>query len=237
LGRFFRVTETVCKNELILRVTAAFALFVVAEYAVWIGMLIYAYQRGGATTAGLAAMAQLLPGAFVAPLVAVVADRRSPTLLLLGGYLVQALGMIGVAAALWLEASPFAVYGFAVVASTAMCAVRPAQYTLLPAVAKDANELTAANVAAGWAESGGIVVGAVLAACFLDINQIDLLFVVAAASEIICGSLIAPAKVPGIALADENGLVAVLSDWLEGARVPQRTAAPGSWSACSLHSS
>ncbi len=208
----------VVRNQLILRLTVAFALFVVAEYAVWIGMLVYAYQRGGATASGLVAMAQLLPGALLAPMVAGVADRRSPTVLLVAGYLVQSLGMIGAALALTVGAPPLVVYGFAVLASTAMCAVRPAQYTLLPAVSRDVHELTAANVVAGWAESGGIVLGAVAAALFLDVNHIDLLFVVTAAFEVVCAALVAPAKVPGIAVADDNEFASVLSHWLEGAR-------------------
>ena len=75
------------------RVTAAFVAFVVAEYAVWIGMLVYAFDRGGTTTAGLVAFAQLFPGMLLAPVLATLADRKSPTQLLAGGYVVQALGM------------------------------------------------------------------------------------------------------------------------------------------------
>ncbi|HUJ63938.1 MAG TPA: hypothetical protein VLX59_00260 [Acidimicrobiales bacterium] len=143
-------------DRLTLRVTVAFVFFVVAEYGVWIGMLVYAYQHGGATAAGLVAVVQLLPGVFLAPLVAGVADRRSPTTLLMGGYLVQALGMAGVAVAIWAGASPLVAYVFAVVSTTAMCVIRPAHFTLLPAVARDAQQLTAVNLIAGWGESGGM---------------------------------------------------------------------------------
>ena len=79
---------------------AAYLLFILTEYAVWIAMLVFAYHRGGTVTAGLVAVAQLVPTAVVAPVTAAVADRRSPVVLLAGGYLAQAAGMAGTAAAI-----------------------------------------------------------------------------------------------------------------------------------------
>ncbi len=101
MGRFFRVIRAPVRDPAMARVTIAFVAFVVAEYAVWIGMLVYAFGHGGATASGLVAFAQLFPGMLLAPVLATLADRRSPTRLLAGGYLVQALGMAGVAASLW----------------------------------------------------------------------------------------------------------------------------------------
>ena len=40
MGRFFRVVGVVVTNGAVARVLGAFGLFVVAEYAVWIGMLV-----------------------------------------------------------------------------------------------------------------------------------------------------------------------------------------------------
>jgi len=86
-------------NRALLRVLAGYGLFVLTEYSVWIGMLVFAYSRGGATAAGLVAVAQLAPAAIVAPLVAPLADRRSPVVLLAGGYLMQAVALAATAAA------------------------------------------------------------------------------------------------------------------------------------------
>jgi MFS family permease len=223
VGRFFRVVGVVVTNGALARVLGAFGLFVVAEYAVWIGMLVYSFHHGGATASGLVAMAQLVPGILVAPPLAAVADRRSPTLLLSLGYVAQAAAMAGVALALFANAPPLVAYAFAVAASPAICATRPAQSAVLPSTARVAQELTAANVIAGWAENFGIVFSAVVAAIFLKIDKIDLLFALSAVFVAIAAILVAPVRVAGIALADEGddhpglhglfeGLVEISSD-------------------------
>jgi len=204
VGRFVRVLRDVLSSRATARTTAAFVLFVVAEYAVWIGMLVYAYGHGGATAAGLVAVAQLVPGTLLSPLVAAVADRRSPTTLLVGGYLVQAVGMVGVAATLWAGGPPLVAYAFAIVASTAMGTTRPAQYALLPALARDAQQLAGATAVAGWAENGGILLAAVVAAVFLALDQIGTLFAVNAAFVVLAAVLVFPVKVPGLAVADDD---------------------------------
>ena len=111
-GRRVRAFGSLAGNRALLRVLAAYLLFILTEYAVWIAMLVFAYNRGGTAVAGLVAVAQLVPAAVVAPVVASVADRRSPVVLLAGGYLAQAAGMAGTAAAIG-AGSPLAAYAAA----------------------------------------------------------------------------------------------------------------------------
>jgi MFS family permease len=218
VGRFFRVTRALLSDPAVARLTAAFVAFIVAEYAVWIGMLVYAFDHGGATAAGLVAVAQLIPGTFLAPVLAALADRRSPTGLLAGGYAVQGLGMAGVAVTLWAGGSPFVAYGFAVLASTAMGTTRPAQFAALPALARDARQLTAANVVAGWAENGGMVLAALLAALFLGAGQIGGLFAASAGLVAAAAVLVLPVRIAGIAAAAEPGGQSGARMLLEGVR-------------------
>src|SRR5205807_357502 len=82
------------------RVELAFSAFGAAEYGVWVAVLVYAYQRGGATLAGVIAVVQLIPAAVVAPLAAHSADRRGAAATLKLGYAIQALTLSATASAL-----------------------------------------------------------------------------------------------------------------------------------------
>jgi hypothetical protein len=147
-------------NRALLRIMASYALFILTEYSVWVAMLVFAYAHGGATTAALVALAQLVPAAAVAPWTAAAADR-SPAGLLAGGYLIQAAAMAATAVAV-LSGAVIAAYAAAVVAATAVTTTRPAQSVLMPAVAATPDQLTAANVVVGWAEAAGLTVAGLL---------------------------------------------------------------------------
>src|SRR5215207_4846178 len=114
-----RVVAAVARNRALTAVLVAYGVFSATQNAAWIGMLVYAYDRGGAGTAGAVAIAQLLPAALLAPVAAAIADRRSPVGVLVGGYLVQVAGMLATALAIGLEVPPAAYVG-AVVASAAV---------------------------------------------------------------------------------------------------------------------
>ena len=68
-----RAFRSLAANKALLRVLGGYALFTLTEYSVWIAILVYAYGRGGATVAGFVAVAQLVPAAVVAPVVAAIA--------------------------------------------------------------------------------------------------------------------------------------------------------------------
>src|SRR5258708_17022570 len=130
-GRGLGASGSLAGNRALLRVVAAYVMFILAENAVWIAMLVFAYSRGGAAIAGLVAVAQLVPAAAVAPVVASLADRRSPVVLLAGGYLAQAAAMAGTAAAV-IAGAPAAAYAPARAAATAVTPPPPRQAALPP---------------------------------------------------------------------------------------------------------
>jgi ABC-type nitrate/sulfonate/bicarbonate transport system permease component len=59
------------------RALLLFLLFIVTEEAVWLGILLYAYEVGGAVLVGVVAVVQLLPAVAFAPLGATWLDRMS----------------------------------------------------------------------------------------------------------------------------------------------------------------
>ena len=211
-ARRLRAFRSLAANTALLRVLGGYALFILTEYSVWIAMLVYAYSRGGATIAGLVALAQLVPAAVLAPVAAAVADRRSPVVLLAGGYVVQAAAMAATAAAV-IAGAPLAAYAAAVVASTAVTTTRPAQSTLIPSVAATPDQLTAANVAASWLEAAGIAMAGLLTGVLISLGGVAAVFAVCAGLGVVAALLVAWLRVPALASPGER------SPWERGPAV------------------
>ena len=189
-------------NKALVRVVGGYVLFTLTEYSVWVAMLVYAYRQGGAAVAGLVAVAQLVPAAVLAPVAAASADRRSPVLLLAGGYLVQAAGMAATAVAV-LAGVPLAAYAAAVVASTAVATTRPAQSTLIPSVSVTPDQLTAANVVVSWVEAAGIAAAGLLTGVLIAVAGVGSVFAVCAGLGLAAVLLVAGLRVPPLASAPQ----------------------------------
>jgi MFS family permease len=192
LARIPAVFGTVFRNPELRRVELAFAAFNGAEWAVWLAMLVYAYEQGGATEAGIVAFVQLVPATLFAPFASALADRYRPAGVLAGGYAVQAMAMVATAAAVLGGAPAPIAYAFAAAAATAVTVTRPAQATLLPGLVRSPDELTATNVVSGWIESAAVLIAPAAAGVIIGVWSPGVVFAVMAALVAAGAAAVAP---------------------------------------------
>ncbi len=213
-----RVVVTVLRRGALLRIELAYLGFTVAEYATWVAILVYAFERGGATAAGVVSVVQLVPSAIVAPVAAAYGDRYRRDRFLRYGYLAQAVTM-GAAGALMVWAAPaVAVYAAAAAAAVSITLTRPAQGSLVPLLVVGPEELVAVNAVSGALESASFIAGPALAALLMALFEPGAVFVamaiVAASSALLVTGLTMPdAVIPSL---DEDASAAALRRSFEG---------------------
>ncbi len=196
MGQRVAVLRRVLANRGLRRAELAFAGFTTAEFGVWVAMLVYAFARGGATTAAIVAVIQLVPASLVAAPAATIADRRGAAFSLRLGYILQAGAMAGTAVVLLADGPASLAYALAAVAASAVTITRPAQAAFVAAVAEQPDELTAATALSSWIESTSVLVGPTVAGLLISLNGPGAVFAVFAVT-VAAGAVLVTGVHPG----------------------------------------
>jgi MFS family permease len=224
LGTF----RTVLADRNLRRVGLAFLGFNMTEFATWIAILVYAFERGGAAEMGAVSAILLVPSALVAPFAAYAGDRFRRDRVLAIDYAVQGLAMGATAAILYADAPAGLVYAAATIASISITFTRPAQNSLLPSLTPTPADLTAANVVFGVVEGVGKMLGPIIAGILLGTSGPAAVFAVFAALTLLGALLVAKLRVDAGAVTPEARIDAadVFHETLRGFHTLRRAAEP-----------
>jgi MFS family permease len=187
LRESLRALADVFGNPGLRRLELAWVGSVTGEWAYAIALAVYAYEAGGATTVGLVALLRFLPSAVVAPFAAVLADRYPRQRVMLTADAIRAGALAGAAVVALADGPSPAVYVLAALVSVVSTAFQPAQAALIPTLARDPQELTAANVASSTIASVGSFAGPALGGLLLAVTSPGVVFAATAGAFVWSG--------------------------------------------------
>jgi len=185
-----RALADVFRNPALRRLESAFAGSVVGDWAYAIAVSVYAYGEGGPAAVGVLAVVRYLLMAVVTPFAATLADRFPRRAVMISSDLVRAALVVIAAGVIFSDGPALLVYGLAIVTSLAGTPFRPSQAALLPKLARDSGELTAANVASSTIESVGFFIGPALGGLLLAFADIPVVYLFNAATFIWSAALV-----------------------------------------------
>ncbi|MFC6239612.1 cyclic nucleotide-binding domain-containing protein [Longivirga aurantiaca] len=204
------------------RVLAAYAVYDFIEFYAWLTIILWAFDRGGAGLAGVAAVVQLVPAALLGPALAGIGDRlpRGTALALAHG-LVAVLSAV-TWAALAADASTAVVIGASTLLTTAIAVVRPIHFAALPQLASAPAQLVSANSLSSVLDGSTRFIGPVVAGVLVAGSGPTTAMAVAVAVAILPPLLCLRLGLSAPAAADDEesglrgalgGLISLWRDW------------------------
>jgi MFS family permease len=185
------------RNRSLRRLQLAWLGSVLGNWSYLVAVSVYAWGQGGPRAVGLVWVIRLVPAAILSPLLATVADRYRRERVMVVSDLARA-ALMGVGAVLIATGAPaWTVYATIVAATIVGVVFRPAQAALLPRLARDPAELTAANVASSTIESVATFIGPALGGLILAATGPDVVFAANGATFVWSAALVLGIKAPG----------------------------------------
>jgi MFS family permease len=159
----------------------------VGTWAFMVVLAVYAYDVGGASAVGVAALVRMLPAAFTAPVTSLLADRGSRRDVMMRATIVRSGCLVLIAVAVAFDAPFGVVLALAAVFTIASTAIKPAQAALLPTLARTPEQLAASNAVLTGISNAGFLVGALVGGSLIAGTSPELAFAVTAADCLLAG--------------------------------------------------
>ena len=157
-----------------------------------VGLSVYAYEAGGATAVGLAALVRMLPAGLAAPFVGLVADRRSRRDVLVVSCAGRAVVARARSRGRWPRAAPLAVVlALATLLTVLQTAQRPARRRCWRTWRATPVELAAANAAWSGLDNASFLLGALLGGALIAATGTTVVFAVTAAMFVLAAVALA----------------------------------------------
>ena len=134
-------------------------LVAAAEWAVYIGAFVYAFQQGGTAATGVASICLLAVTVVSSPIAGHAAARWQPNIVRLGSFLGQSAGFLLAGVAAILGGPLWIVLFGAAVSLAAFRVLRPAQAVLMPLLCERPAQLSTANLWIGHSDSSAAFFG------------------------------------------------------------------------------
>ena len=192
----FSTLGAAVRNQDVRRAELAWGGAIASEWAHFVALGVFAYQRGGTSAVGIAGLVRLLPAAFVAPFAASFGDRFRRERFLLAIALLGSAVLAASAAGAFMG-SRILVFAFAAVLGISSTLFRPALQALLPSLARTPEELIASNGATSIVESAGTLAGPVVAGVLVAVADVGSVFVVGAGALLAAAACLARVEVEG----------------------------------------
>ena len=179
-GDAARSFARVFRNRNIRRLEGAWALSIIAYWAYGVALAVFAYEEGGAAAVGFVGLARFIPSAIASPFVAMLADRYRRVRVIVVAELIR-VTMVALSVVVMVLDGPFGlVVLLSALAAVANSAEGPAESALLPTLAANPAELTAANVVSSTIESLAIFGGPAIGGLLLAVTSPEVVFAAAA---------------------------------------------------------
>jgi MFS family permease len=190
---------------------------VMGTWAYSIAVAVYAFEAGGAKAVGIVTLVRTIPAALAAPFLATVTDRLPRVPVMAASNLGRAV-VVALAGAVVLSDGPqWAVYALAGLASVIGTAFLPAESAILPDLARDPEELTAANVTRSTIDSVGSFAGPAIGGLLLAATNAGWVFIVTAATLLWGAVIVSMIRAPRRAVSATEEPAAEAERWLQSA--------------------